>query len=64
MSNSDRWLLMILDGTQAEAEGEIEIDTQGGVVIFRDDAGGLTDFFNLGALASGHLVKPEEEDDE
>ena len=62
MSSADHWVVTILDGTQDEATGAIDIDTQGGVVTFRDGLGDVTDFFNLGALASGHRVEPEDDE--
>mgnify|MGYP001608587779 CR=1 FL=1 len=59
---SDKWYIQFLDGSPTEVVGDITLDTEGGVVEFRDDGGKLVAFQNLGAVAFGEIVM--EEDDE
>lgn len=50
---SENWYVKFLDGTAANASGTIDLDTEGGVVTFRDESGELDSFFNLGAIVYG-----------
>lgn len=60
-SADDKWYVQFLDGSATEVVGNITLDTEGGVVEFRDNSSKLVAFQNLGAVAFGELVEKEDE---
>ncbi len=61
MTTSDKWYIQFLDGSGTEIVGNVGLDTEGGVVEFKDAAGKLVAFQNLGAVAYGEIVTEEED---
>jgi hypothetical protein len=56
----DKWYIQLLEGSALEVVGDITLDTEGGVVLFRDESAKLVAFQNLGAVAYGELLEEED----